>query len=281
MMVKQVNSKNTDAFQPITKNTSDVSACLEGRARHLDLWAATWLDDTALLMMHDRFSHILLCLCRWPNAFFIPDDNAGVMIETGYFDSIDLLDFIMTLEEIFDIKIDDELVQEMPPLGKSSYGVVLKWIDNICGTDKKLTDIENKWNAFSKCHPPFVFTWTDESLYWELRRTQITRPKTWTAQWADYDDDLIQLRDRVNRILVGELNWFDDSFIPQDHLEAVFHSCHGQEFAAGVLDKINYEFNSHIEFDYISSGQHTYADFLKKLWEKVRLNYRQVHPGQM
>lgn len=272
----QVNDKTPLAFQPIAGYLIDIPACLEYRAKHPHLWAAKWVDDTELLVLHGRFSHILLGRCRWPNSFFIPEDNAQVMIETGDFDSIDLVEFIMTLEALFNIKIDDESAQKMS-LEKASYKELLEWIMNICESDKNRTDLKYNWSALSlppdyfdkslwhdiKRHLPF--TWTDERLHWRLRQTQAARPKTWTKQWEDCDDGLIKLRDQVSLILVDELKWFDDAFIPQDRVEAVFHSSHGMEFAAEVLDKINSEFKSNIEFEFITSRRCTYIDFLKRL----------------
>ena len=271
-----MNDKTPVAFQPITGYLIDILACLEYRARHPHLWADKWADDTELMVLHGRFSRILLCHCRWPNAFFIPEDNALVMVETGYFDSIDLVEFVITLEEVFDIKIDDESAQMMS-LEKASYRELLQWIKKLCESDTNLTDLNYEWRAFSLPSDYFdkslwhdikrrlPFTWTDESLHWRLRQAQTARPRTWTTQWEGCDDGLIQLRDRVSQILVDELKWFDDSFIPQDRLEAIFHSSRGMEFAAEVLYKINSEFKSDVEVDFITSRRHTYIDFLKRL----------------
>ena len=252
------------------------------RARHPDLWAAQWPDSPRLMAAHERFSRILLHYCRWPNAFFIPDDDSNIMIDAGEFESLDLITVIMTIEEVFDIRIDDDHAQKFPISymdGKYTYGQLLEAIIALREPGVELTGAGCKWEPLSlppdyfekslwhdiKRHLPF--TWTDASLHRELRRLQVIRHPAWPRQWEDFDDRLLQLRDRVSRILIDELDWFDDAFIPQDRLEAMFHSRRGLEFAAGVLAKINDEFKSDIEFDFITSRKHTYEDFLQKLAE--------------
>lgn len=270
-----MNDKAPDAFQPIT-GEGNIQARLKARAEQPDLWAAKWPDDSRLLAARDRFSRILTCYCHWPNAFFLPDDHIYVLLDAGDFESLDLVELIITLEEMFDIKTDDEMARKMPISyrGGSTYGQLLKSIVEICGADKDIAGIEYKWTPFSP--PPDYFAstgaWqglkrylTDGSLKRVLRQVQVARPQSWKNQWDGFDNSLIQLRDRVGRILIDEFEWFDEAFIPQDRLEAVFHSRRGLRFAAKVLEKINREFQNDIEFDFITSGRHTYADFLKRL----------------
>lgn len=165
--------------------------------------------------------------------FFIPEDDIYTMLDSGYFESLDQVEFIMTLEEMFDVRIDDELANKIfpSPYGKdpTTYRRLLTAMLDIFGPDKDLSGAgHHKWEPLSlpsdyfeqslwqglKRHLPF--TWTDSSLRRELRIKQATRPQTWVNQWGDYAVNVIQLRDRISRILLDELRWFVDSLIPQD-----------------------------------------------------------------
>lgn len=95
------------------------------------MWAAQWPDDPRLLAARDRFSRILLHYCQWPNAFFIPFDDIYPMMEAGEFESIDLVEFLMVLEDVFDLKISNEQASKVlffEDFGKSTYGQFLESI---------------------------------------------------------------------------------------------------------------------------------------------------------
>ena len=275
-------ANNQDIFRPITEQTRDIAAILKCRAEYPDLWRDHWPDDSRVLAAHDRFSRILTFYCGWPNAFFVPFDPIYVMIDAGKFESLDLVEFIMTLEEVFDIKISDDDAQKIPfsYYGETTYGQFLEALISVCEPEYKLIGVGYKWEPlrlpadyfekslwqdFKRYLP---FTWTDRSLDRELRRLQAARPSTWPDQWADYDDRSIQIRDKVSRILVDELGWFDCAFIPQDRLEALFHSHRSLDYIPQVLERINREFNSAIEPDFITFRQHIYSDLIKILAEK-------------
>jgi|GEM_PF-2592010 hypothetical protein len=279
-----MNDRIQAAFRPIQMSGEVVETQLQVRAEHPDLWRSLWPDEPDLLAARDRFGRLLICFCRWPNAFFIPEDDINGMIDAGDFESLDLLDFIMTLEEVFNLGIDDDQAHKMPLSYRagSTYEQQLRWLIEISDFSRAITGTDYEWRPFQL--PPdyfersfrqslkrlLPFTWSDSSLHRDFRHLQVGRPPTWIDQWAAYDDRVIQLRDQVSPILVEELDWFDEAFIPQDRLEAVFHSASGLKSSAPpVLKKINQAFKSEIEFDFIASGRHTYADFLKKLAETV------------
>lgn len=270
-----MNDIASKAFQPITGPTE--GSILRQRAKFFDLWQAHWPDDSKLLAARDRFNRILLYYCQWPNAFFIPDDDIYILLDAGNFESLDLVEVIMTLEEMFEIRIDDEMAQNGPLIYRegSTYEQMLRWLIDIFEPDKDIAGVNHKWEPFSlpddyfdnstwqnlkRCLP---FTWSDRSLHRYLRETQVARPLSWPKQWVEYDSSLIRLRDQISQILVDELEWFDDAFIPQDRLEAIFHSHGGLKLAAQVLGTINKKFGSDVEFTFITSRQYTYDDFLK------------------
>ena len=62
-----------------------------------------------------------------------------------------------------------------------------------------------------------------------------------------------------------ELEWLDEAFLPQDRLDALFHSRWGLSRLSNVLGIINYEFGGDIPRDFITSGQHTFEDLLRRL----------------
>jgi len=233
-----------------------------------------------LLAIHNRIGRIIwVFYCQWPNAFFLPEDDIYTMLDSGHFESLDQVEFIMTLEEMFDVKIDDDQAQKIFPQGQdpSTYRRLLTGLLDVYDPDQGPVGAEWHWEPLSL--PPDYFeqslwhdfkrylplTWSDGSLHRDLRRLQVIRPASWTDKWAGFDDRLIQARDRVSRLLVDELDWFHEAFIPQDRLEALFHSYRGLGFVASLLTVINSEFKSDIEPDFITSGKHTYEDLLKKL----------------
>lgn len=279
-----MTDNTSEAFRPINTQTKhrDTIGRLQDRAQHPDLWAEQWSDDPALLVIHNRIGPIIwVFYCKWPNAFFIPGDDVYTMLDSGYFESLDQVEFIMTLEEKFDVRIDDELANKIFPSpygeGATTYRRLLVGMLEVFNPDQYQAGSGFKWHPLSlppdyfekslwndiKRHLPFA--WTDDSLHRELTTSQAKRPLAWPGQWAGCDDRLIQLRDRVSPILVDELQWLDDRFIPHDCLEAVFHSRRGLEHTAAVLNKINNEFKSDVDLEFITSGRHTYVDFLKKL----------------
>lgn len=273
-----------EAFQPIQAGGAGVPNRLQIRAQHPDLWQSKWPDEPDLLAARDRFGRLLIFFCGWPNAFFIPEDDITMMIDAGDFESLDLVDFIMTLEDTFGLMVEDDHASKMPlsyQEGKT-YEQQLRWVIGISGFSQAIAGTDYQWKPFQL--PPdyfersfrhslkrlLPFTWTDSSLHREFRQLQVGRPQNWVDQWAGYDDRVTQLRDRVSPILVEELSWFDEAFIPQDHLEALFHSCIGLKYSAPrVLKKINQALGREIEIDFIRSGRPTYGDFLLELAETI------------
>jgi hypothetical protein len=102
----------------------------------------------------------------------------------------------------------------------------LRWLIEISEFSRAITGTAYEWRPFQLPLDYFErsfrqslkrllpLTWSDSSLHRDFRQLQVGRPQTWIGQWAGYDDRVIQLRDRVSPILVEELGWFDEAFIP-------------------------------------------------------------------
>lgn len=268
------------AFEPITNKTlaKYIRPMLEVRAQWPDLWAAQWPDEPKLLGARDRVGRLLMLCSKkyWPNYFFLPGDSMEVLIWKEA-DSLDLVEIVMEIEERLNIKIDDATIPHLFSSQLNYLGFLNKLLQ-MSDPDKDLADHDYKWEPFSL--PPEYYRrslWgtisrrfpifcdsRDGMWHDQLRTDQAFRPVTWEDQWPR-DDKLIQLRNRVGRILVEHLQWLDGAFIPQDCLEAVFHSREGLRRIIRVLKIINNEFKCDVPLEFVISGEHTFEDFLKEI----------------
>ena len=270
-------SKTTDlvkkAFEPIKAKTStrDIKFRLELREKFPDLWAEFWPNEPGLLAVRDRLSRIIRGYGSWPNDRFLPDDYFDLLIWPDT-DSLDLVEITMEFEETFKINVPDKnIIQFFQP--KSSYREFLEKLLAMTSQAVELSDYV--WTPLSL--PPgyhqqsflnrvrrFFLCDTNNLEHRRLRFAQARRPAAWTKQWPD-NQILTDIRDRVSHILICHLGWLDGSFIPQDRLDALFHSRWGLRHISWVLKEINHKFDSNISIDFITSGQHTYEDLLKRL----------------
>lgn len=270
-----------EAFTPLTRITSykDMKSRLEARASQPNLWAEQWTNDPRLLAIRDRLSRFLRHSCGWPNVFFVPGDALNVLIDQSI-DSLDVAEFVTDLENMFDIIFTEKVLME---ISRSSYQCFLEGLLRQTKPEADLLGHNHPWEPL-RLPPGYykkqfegsankskwirLFYNPDKSQHLELRRQQALRPLTWAGQWPQ-KSGLIQLRDRISRILVEHLEWLDGAFIPQDHLDALFHSRHGFELFSVVLKEINREMKSDVDLGFIVVGGHTFEDLLKRLGKKV------------
>lgn len=268
-------------LEPITSETPArfIRPRLELRAQWPDLWAAQWPDEPRLLEARDRASRLIKLYSKryWPNVFFLPGDSMEVLI-WGEADSLDTIEVFMEFEEVFGIQFEDEAGLKFFHTD-SSYLDFLKALLKMTDPSKDLKGLNyhwtplklpsnyyrrSLWGSLSRRFPIFCGHYRDELWQDDLRTAQAFRPATWQDQWSS-GEHLIHLRDRVGRLLAEHLQWVDQAFIPQDRLEAVFHSRKGLRRIIKVLKIINDEFNCTIPLEFVIAGEHTFEDFLKEI----------------
>lgn len=265
------------ALMPLTYKTDakDIRPRLELRADQPDLWSAMWPDAPRLLEARDRASRLIRHYSKnfWPNVFFLPDDSMRPLI-WGEADSLDMIEIIMEFEEVFDVDISHEMAVNLFQ-SNGNYIDLLNSLLNITGPDKDLKGADYIWAPLSL--PPdyyrasrgtrlkrFLFHDMNNYEHNRLRSIQACRPLTWSKQWPN-DKRLLSIRDCVSRILIPHLKWIDETFIPQDRLDAVFHSRMGLRGVSRTLKAINHIFGCNIPLDFVISGEHLFEDFLKQL----------------
>lgn len=279
-----------EAFAPLTSKTNlkDIMPRLEARASQPDVWAEQWPDDPKLLAIRDRLSRYLRYSCGWPSVFFVPGDALNVLIDQAD-DDLDLVELVMDIENMFDIKFTSEGLME---ISRSSYQCFLEGLLRLTKPEGDLLGHNYLWEPL--CLPGDYYKkqfegqakkskWLrffynpDKSRHRELRRQQALRPLTWAGQWPR-EAALIQLRDRISRILVERLQWLDEAFIPQDHLDAMCHSRHGFQLIPVVLKEINREMKSDVDLEFIVVGEHTFEDLLQRLGKGVGRKFEWTVP---
>lgn len=267
----------SEAFAPFTRKTrlKEILPKLEARASQPDLWAEQWTDDPRLLAIRDRLSRFLRHSCGWPSVFFVPGDELNVLVNQAY-DGLDLVEIVTDIETMFDIRFTEKVLME---ISRSSYQCFLEGLLRLTKPEADLLGRNYLWEPL--CLPPDYYKkqfegqakkskWLrffynpDKSRHRELRRQQALRPLTWAGQWPQ-ESGLIQLRDRISRILVERLQWLDEAFIPLDRLDAMFHSRQGFQFIPVVLKEINREMKSDVDLEFIVVGGSTFEDLLMRL----------------
>ncbi|UQZ91393.1 hypothetical protein C4J81_19025 (plasmid) [Deltaproteobacteria bacterium Smac51] len=264
-----------DIWKPLTTRTAynDLVSIMEERAARPAEWAAQWPDNPRLIQARDRMGPLLMVYnCGgWPNVFFVPGDSVIALLCEGA-DSIDLVEFILAMEEIFGVDLPDELALKSVRL---NYGEFLKsWLE-LAAPEADLEGAAHQWEPLKLRPGHYKQSWWaalkrrmpggwDHVEHWRLRTALALRPKTWPDQWPP-EAALLAARDRAGRLLAEKLDWPEAAFIPGDRLEAVFHSQGGLAALKEALAAINSEFGRAVSLDYVISGQHTYEDFLRRL----------------
>lgn len=203
-----------------------------------------WSCDQDILAARDRVSRLLRYHCRWPNELLGPEDRIECISVNWALDGFDPAELVMELEDAFDIEIP-EADQQWPP--GMTYKALLRFL---------LGDKQVDFSKFdSDALVPFALPagYHSEGLWHRITRRicrdrfrarmmrgqQACRsPALCQTLWQN-DQQTIAARESLTAILVADLNWFDDAFVPDDRMDALLLAdCDGRARSVRAAKRI-------------------------------------------
>lgn len=190
-----------------------------------NVWRRMWPNEPDILEARDRMSRLLRQHCGWPNELFIPSDSLNAITMHMEYEPFEPAQLVIDLEDLFgfEIPVDEQ------------WGGEYTYLDFLLiALGEGHADYE-KFDA--EAFRPFVLRDGYHDSWWvrrgirfgasaakgsrnEFHRRQLRRAAKWRDHWPD-DPALIAARDAASAILVAELGWFNDAFIPEDRLDAL------------------------------------------------------------
>ena len=105
----------------------------------------------------------------------------------------------------------------------------------------------------------------------ELRAQQRSRPESWRELWPD-DPPLLEVRDRLSRLLRLYYHWPSAAFIPEDSMKALVRTGGPEEFFFHEPDFDLWELCPDYDDDWFMSAHNgqTFMDLVRAVADKVR-----------
>lgn len=254
------------------------------QAARPETWAGQWPDEPRVIEARDRMNRLLRYYGEWPSNAFLPDDDLGILLQPRkngeYLDPIEL---VMSIEELFDVKISDEALYGAQKGGETYLAFLRRVADNLPPDYPGLLDAEGgrplsvpddfyedlSWRERLK----HKFTGLSaEVIDDSLRLRQVLRSPRWRERWPETGIPA-EPRDRVGRMLARKFGWLDEAFLPDDQLRAILHTPRGlRDLPAGLL-VLKRELGLELTVAEVVEGRLTFLDLLR------RINQRRP-PGQ-
>lgn len=255
----------------------NIGEIIRQQAARPETWREAWPDVPRIVGVRDLLTRMLRREYHFQSDSFLPDDAMNAILVTADFDEWhDMPEFIMMVEETFDVKIDDECAQKIAGL---TYLEFIELLLPQMSPEHLLRPLVLRADYFKSGWRPSLKRWLSSDFnHGNLRDQQARRTPDWVEKWLDHES-LIELRDRVGRMLAGELNWPNTIFVPGDQLGALLHHKEGPKKAQAALGAIKREFDLELPPNFAASPEITFLDLLHYIEENGQNSARTKDPG--
>lgn len=234
-------------------------------------WEERWPREPAVVAIRNRVSRLFSFHCNWPNVAFLPEDELCMLCMVVSEDDCDLAELATEIENLFAIEITEK---NCP--GSMTYIEFIEFIlangrIDMQSADRKafkpfrLPDDYLKRGGLREIARLIPLVGSDRRKSRAMRARQVHRTDVWREYWPK-NESITAVRDRISPVLVAELDWFDESFVPEDRVDALLLARSGLKSTANAVNAINEMFpNRHYSPEVLAVSAKTYVEWIGEL----------------